>query len=98
MPGSDLPSDPKEDDEQVGGPFGNDFKCKFKTQNFCGETNASVLLIGKTPVCLTVSFSCCTCTLHAQGPKGVTFDASSQACCDRKSPGMRHNMFCLAWA
>ena len=48
-----------------------------------------MLLLGKTPVCLTVSFFCYTSALRAQGPKGVSFDASSQACCDGKSPGIK---------
>ena len=94
VPVSDLPSDDEEEDEQVGGPFGNnsnlsvgsEFKVTFAR---CAFT----LLLGKTPGCLTVSFFCYTFALHAQGPKGVSFDASSQACCDGKSPGIKSFAF-----
>ncbi len=37
VPVSDLPSDDEEEDEQVGGPFANDFKCRFYRQSFFGK-------------------------------------------------------------
>ena len=57
MPVSDLPSDDEEEDEQVGGGFGNDFSSGF-TDKVSLARCASVLLLGKTPVCPTVSFFC----------------------------------------
>ena len=61
MPVSDLPSDDEEEDEQVGGGFGNDFKCRFYRQRYDKVSLArcaSLLLLGKTLVCPTVSFFC----------------------------------------
>ena len=62
MPVSDLPSEDEEEDEQVGGPFGNDSnsynKCRFRIKGYVMFARcAFTLLLGKTPVCLTVSFS-----------------------------------------
>ena len=58
VPVSDLPSEDEEEDEQVGGPFGNNSNLSVGSElKVTFSRCAFTLLLGKTPVCLTVSFS-----------------------------------------